>query len=232
MAPAPSLINESGLISQPGKISAAPHDLNTPRQTLTPTYPQEKTNKTAIRTPQFLFRLENTPFLCFHSFTSSFNRTHVSVRTRIFPTRKRERNVAHVFGTAAVRSELAPGPEPAFEPKFPISGQQISNRESNREIEAGHRKDPTSEKKATTLPSILLRLKTTPILYFVRVTNDFNRTHVAIKANFYRTQVSTTQRVTVRRTGGLTRPSPTQKCQFKGEQRPAQERRPTRYCNA
>jgi hypothetical protein len=34
---------------------------------------QQKTEKSAIRTPQFLFRLERTPFLYFHTLTLGFN---------------------------------------------------------------------------------------------------------------------------------------------------------------
>jgi aryl-alcohol dehydrogenase-like predicted oxidoreductase len=51
--------------------------------------PQEKTKKTSIRTPQILFRLECTSFPCFLKLTSSFNRTHVSVRTTSEANEKR-----------------------------------------------------------------------------------------------------------------------------------------------
>jgi hypothetical protein len=56
---------------------------------------QQKTEKSAIRTPQFLFRLERTPIPCFHTLTQGFNRTHVSVRN------EKNRHEIHKRGAAA-----------------------------------------------------------------------------------------------------------------------------------
>src|ERR1700723_337587 len=73
----------------------------------------------------------------------------------------------------------------AIEVLLPAPNPKLSNRESRTSIRQNAssrpRKLATDPKNTRTSPSILLRLKPTPILCFVRVTDDFNRTHVAIK---------------------------------------------------
>src|SRR5580704_8575762 len=73
----------------------------------------------------------------------------------------------------------------AIQVLLPAPDPKIPNRESRTSIRQNAsfrpRKLATDPKNTRTSPSILLRLKPAPILCFVRVTDDFNRTHVAIK---------------------------------------------------
>ncbi len=56
----------------PTEILSATNALHSTRKNPPPNQ-QQKTEKSAIRTPQFLFRLERTPFLYFHTLTQGFN---------------------------------------------------------------------------------------------------------------------------------------------------------------
>jgi hypothetical protein len=87
--------------------------------------------------------------------------------------------------TDAAQIRRSSGALCAIQVLLPAPNPKLSNRQSRTSIRQNAssrpRKLATDPKNTRTSPSILLRLKPTPILCFVRVTDDFSRTHVAIK---------------------------------------------------
>jgi len=94
----------------PNAILSTPNKFHPTRKNRPP-HSQQKTKKSAIQPPQNLFRLERTPILCFHTLNTSFNRTHVSVRTHIFhsapPARRAPKRTTINFEAQGFPNDLA-----------------------------------------------------------------------------------------------------------------------------
>ncbi len=101
--------------------------------------------------PPFLFRLDSAPTVYFHPLTDESNCTHVSTR--------------------------AAGPAPPSSTGTPacVESRRAHKPGHTRAAETSTNPKPNS-KTLTTHPSILLRLKRPPLLYFQELTRSFNLT--------------------------------------------------------
>ena len=157
MAPAPSLIDGSGLMIQPSKILSGLSIVSAIAEQLTP--PSEIGSGLMTQPGDILSRMTS------HSQKGEqkANRERLRLETAVTPTKQ----------TPTLRSNRereALFPAPICLPS--------SSRPNAISIP---RKLPTSPKITTAFPSILLRLKPTPTVYFLRVTGNFNLTMLRLK---------------------------------------------------
>src|SRR5271156_1275923 len=223
MAPAPSSINGSGLsivsaiaeyLDQPINKSSGLSELPLLGQRISnrerlrletlPTYTKQKRDSISNRENNAVSHIQPG-----HPHRSNSNRESLRLETLV--TYRKQ--------TPALRSNRE------IEALFQVTLKQPWSGREN--AIPSPRKLPRNLKNTTTFPSILLRLKTTPILCFLRVTEHFNRTMLRLRRISIEPKFRPLSRL--RASDPRAKPGPSLRESANSTARHMQERRPPSY---